>query len=111
MTVTPEAIIEAKQAESAQTTQYVSDLVRTIIDKMTATNTTANNVTFSVNLVASGGSPSASNRVISVRTIAPGETYPCSEVLGHVLAQGDFISTLAGTASAITIRASGRKIT
>ena len=111
MTVTPKALIEAKQAENAQTTQYTADVVKTIIDKMTATNTTANNVTFSVNIVAAGGSPTASNRLISVKTIGPGETYPCSEVLGHVLERGDFISTLAGTAAAITLRASGREVT
>lgn len=40
MTVTAKPIIHAKQAESAQTTQYrVPVGVRVIIDKFTATNT------------------------------------------------------------------------
>jgi len=41
----------------------------------------------------------------------PGETYLCPELVGQVLESGGFISTLAGTASALTFTASGREIT
>lgn len=111
MTVTVKELIPRKQAENAQTTQYTALDCTTVIDKMTATNTTSSNVVFSVNLVASGGSASASNRVLSLRTIAPGETYSCVELVGQVLSPGGFISTLANTATALTISASGREIT
>lgn len=111
MTITTVNIIPPKQAENAQTTQYTANNCKTLIDKMTATNTTASNVTFSVNLVASGGAASASNRILSLRAIAPGETYVCTEVAGHALEPGGFISTLAGTATALTISATGREIT
>jgi len=37
--------------------------------------------------------------------------YTFPEIVGQVLNSGDFISTIAGTASAINIRASGRQIT
>jgi hypothetical protein len=111
MTVTVRSIIPAKQAENAQTTQYTATSATTIIDKMTATNTTTANVLLSVNLVALGGSASASNLIIDERAIAPGETYVCTEIAGQVLESGGFISTLADTASALTISASGREIT
>lgn len=111
MTVTIQNIIPAKQAENAQTAQYTSDGTKTIIDKFTATNTSAGNVDLSVNLVPNGGSASASNLVIQTRTLAPGETYTCPELVGQVLEDGGFISTLASAASAITIRASGRIVT
>ena len=111
MTVTVKAIIPAKQAENAQTTQYTAVNCTTIIDKMTATNTTAANVLLSVNLVSLGGSAADSNLVIDERAIGPGETYACTELAGQVIESGGFISTLAGTASALTIRASGREIT
>lgn len=111
MTVTVRSIIPAKQAENAQTTQYTATSATTIIDKMTATNTTTGNVLLSVNLVALGGSASASNLIIDERAIAPGETYVCTEIAGQVLESGGFISTLADTASALTISASGREIT
>jgi hypothetical protein len=111
MTVAIQNIIPAKQAENAQTAQYTSDGAKTIIDKFTATNTSASNADLSVNLVPSSGSASSANLVVQTRTLAPGETYTCPELVGQVLEDGGFISTLASVASAITIRASGRIVT
>ena len=110
MTVTAKVLIPAKQAESSQTTQYTANLCTTIIDKFTATNTSASNAVISVNLVSSGGSAGTSNLVVDSRVIAPDETYTFPELVGQVLASGGFISTI-GTATALTIRASGREIT
>ena len=111
MTVLVKNIIPRKQAENTQTTQYTATNCKTIIDKFTVTNTTASNVVFSVNLVASGGSAGASNLVLQTRTIVPAETYLCPELVGQTLESGGFISTLAGAATSLTISASGREIT
>jgi hypothetical protein len=110
MTTTVNAIIPAKAAENAQTTQYTSTGLKTIIDKFTATNTTGGNVTFAVNLVNSGGATGSGNLMFT-RTILAGQCYTCPELVGHVLEAGDFISTLAGAAASITIRSSGRQVT
>jgi hypothetical protein len=110
LSTTPIAIIASKAAENAQTTQYTSTGVKTLIDKFTATNTTGGNVTFAVNLVASGGAAGSANLMFS-RTILPGQCYTCPELVGHVLEAGDFISSIAGAAASITIRASGRQVT
>jgi len=111
MGVLVKVLIPAKQAENAQTTQYTATNCKTIIDKATVTNTSAANATLSVNLVTSGGSPGVSNLIMDERAVAPGESYTCPELVGQVLEPGGFISTLAGTASALTIRFSGREIT
>ena len=111
MTVSIKVLIPAKQAENAQTTQYTATNVKAIIDKFTVTNTSANNVTFSCNLVTSGGTAGASNLIIDARTLVPDECYTCPELVGQALDLGGFISTLAGAASSLTIRASGREIT
>lgn len=111
MTVTVKNIIPRKQAENVQTSQYTATNCKTIIDKFTVTNTTASPVTFSLNLVASAGSAGASNLIISVKSIAAGETYTCPEAVGQTLESGGFISTLAGAATSLTISASGREIT
>jgi P pilus assembly chaperone PapD len=111
VTVTVKVLIPAKQAENAQTAQYTATNCKTIIDKFTVTNTTAGNVTFSVNLVTSGGSAGASNLILDTRSIAPDETYTCPELVGQALESGNFISTIAGAATSLTIRASGREIT
>jgi hypothetical protein len=110
MAVTPKVLIPAKQAENSQTTQYTATAVKAIIDKFTVTNTSAGNVTLSVNLVTSGGPAGASNLILDTRTIAPDETYTCPELVGHVLEAGGFISTLASAATSLTIRCSGREI-
>lgn len=111
MAVTVKNLIPRKQAESSQTTQYTATNCKTIIDKFTVTNTSAANVTLSVNLVASGGSAGDSNLVLKAKSIAPSETYTCPELVGQTLEASGFISTLAGSATSLTISASGREIT
>jgi len=111
MTVTVKVLIPAKQAENAQTTQYTATNVKAIIDKFTATNTTAGNVAISVNLVTSGGSAATSNLIVDARSLAPDETYTFPELVGQALEPSGFISTLAGAATSLTIRANGREIT
>jgi hypothetical protein len=111
MTVTVKNIIPRKQAEGAQTGQYTANNCKTIIDKFTVTNTTAGAVSFSCNLVASGGTAGASNLVLDAKSLAAHETYTCPELVGQTLEAGGFISTLASAATSLTISASGREIT
>lgn len=111
MTVTVKNIIPRKQAENTQTTQYTALNCKTLIDKFTVTNTSSSNVTFSCNLVATGGSASNSNIIVKDRSIAPNESYTCPDLVGQVLEDGGFISTIASAASSLTISASGREIT
>lgn len=110
MAVVTKVLIPAKTAENVQTSQYTATNVTTIIDKFTATNYSATAATISVNLVASGGSAGNDNLIIKAKTLQPSETYTFPELVGQVIQAGGFISTLAGTASAINIRASGREI-
>jgi hypothetical protein len=108
MAVTISNIIPAKTAEATQVTQFTSNGVQTIIDKFTATNYSATAATISVNLVTAAGSAGNNNLIDKTKTLQPSETYTFPDLVGHVLPVGGFISTLAGTASAINIRASGR---
>ena len=110
MTVTVKTLVAPKFAEIAQTTQYTAVNCKTIIDKFTGTNTSASNVTISVNLVTSGGSAGATNLIVDARSIAPDEAYTFPELVGQVLEPGSFIST-ASSNNVITIRVSGREIT
>lgn len=110
MTVNVTVLVAPKQMESTQTTQYTAVSVRAIIDKATVTNTDTVARTFSVNLVTVSGSAGNSNLVIDDRTVQPGETYLCPELVGHALLSGGFISTIASAATALTLRVSGREI-
>jgi hypothetical protein len=110
MAVSTRVLIPAKTAENTQTTQYTATNVTTVIDKFTATNYSAVAATISVNLVALSGSAGNDNLIVKTKTLQPSETYTFPELVGQVIASGGFISTIAGTATAINIRASGREI-
>ena len=110
MAVNISNIIPAKTAEATQTTQYTSTGVQTIIDKFTATNYSASPATISVNLVTATDTAGNQNLIVKTKTLQASETYTFPELVGHVLPVSGFISTIAGTASAINIRASGRLV-
>ena len=110
MTVIAKEFVPSKVAEAVQTTQYTAPTNFTaIIDKFTATNISAADVAFSVNLVTTGTNASTSNLIVKYKFISPGRTYTFPELTGHVLATGTSISTLSSTAGALTIRVSGRE--
>ena len=111
MTVYAKVLIPAKIAENAQTTQYTSSGVTTIIDKFTATNYSALAATISVNLVTFSDTAGNQNLIVKTKSLQPAETYTFPEIVGQTLAQGGFISTIASAATSINIRASGREIT
>ena len=110
MTVTAKNLVPAKTVEATQTTQYTANGVTTIIDKFTATNYSGSTAIISVNLVAAGGAASNDNLIVKAKSLAASETYIFPELVGHILPSGGFISTIAGTASAINMRVSGREI-
>lgn len=111
MTVTVKVLVPAQTAANTQSTVYTATGVTAIIDKFTATNYSANAATISVNLVTVTGSAGNDNLIVKTKTLQASETYTFPELVGHVLAPGGFISTIAGTASAINIRVSGREVT
>jgi hypothetical protein len=110
MTVTVKVLVPAKIVEAAQTTQYTANNVTTIIDKFTATNYSATAAAISVNLVTVSGTAGNLNLISKTKTLQPSEVYTFPELVGQVLNPGDFISTLAGTATAINMRVSGREV-
>jgi hypothetical protein len=111
MTVTVRVLVPAKIVENTQTTQYTATGVTAIIDKFTATNYSATAATISVNLVTTSGTAGDLNLITKTKTLQPSEVYTFPELVGQVLNTGDFISTNAGTATAINMRVSGREVT
>lgn len=110
MTVTVSLLIPSKIAESTATIQYTSSGVTTIVDKFTAINYDTAAQTISVNLITSGLVADNSNIIVKTKTLQPSEVYTFPEIVGHVLPNGGSISTIASSATAITIRSSGRVV-
>jgi hypothetical protein len=113
MTVTARNLVPAKLVEDTQTTQYIvaSNVTATIIDKFTATNISDSSATISVNLVTGSDTPADKNLITKTKTLAPAEVYTFPELVGQILQNTSFISTIASAASAINMRVSGREIT
>jgi hypothetical protein len=111
MSVRVRVLVPGKTVEDVQTTQYTATNVVTIIDKFTATNYSGSAADISVNLVTTAGTAGNVNLITKTKTLQPSEVYTFPELVGQVLNPGDFISTLAGTASAINMRVSGREVT
>jgi hypothetical protein len=111
MTVIAKPLVQAKEAETSQTTQYTAQAgTRAILDKITGTNAGPGSAQLSINIVPSGGTAGASNLIVKTKTLNSGETYTFPEIVGHVLGPGDMVSTIA-SASSVTIRISGREVT
>jgi hypothetical protein len=109
MTTTSKCLLEAKYAEAVETTQYAAPSgTRTIIDKVSGYSPAGG--TLAIKIVASGGTASADELLVS-KTFAAGEAYAFPEIVGQVLNPGDFVSTVAGGASTVVLRISGREIT
>ena len=109
MTTNAKPLIDAKRAENSTTTQYTATNVVAIVDTFTVHNTNVGSITFAVNVVPLGATAGADNIFLN-KSIAPGQTYTCPGIVGQILKAGDFLSTIAGAAASLTIRASGREI-
>jgi hypothetical protein len=57
--------------------------------------------------VKSGGTAGVSNRIVYLYPLAPNDTLVLNELVNHYLGPSDFISALAGTASAAVFVMSG----
>lgn len=85
---------------------------KTILDKFTVTNVTGSTVSgIDVHIVPTGGSAGNDNKILSAKALAANECYVCPELIGHILENGEFIRAVAGTATAVTVRGSGRVVT
>ena len=111
MAITFKNLIPGKYLENTQSAQYTSNAAITIIDKASITNVTSSNATFNINIVPSVGVVSNENLIIQEKVVTPSETYLLPELVGQILNEGDFISTLSSAVDTLSIRISGREIT
>lgn len=110
--ITVKTLVAGSQLAATASTYYTAPAnTKAIIHNMTLTNTTANAVTATVHVIDTGASETALNMCISARTIAPGETYRCPEVVGKTMSATGTIRALAGSATAISIQAHGVEVT
>lgn len=111
MSITANNIIPSAQLSASAATYYTAPAnTRTIIKKLTFTNTTGTARAVTVYLVPSGGTASDSNTITSTQSVPAHSTWECYEAEGHVLETGGFIQALADSATSVTVRGSGLEV-
>lgn len=110
MAVTIKPLVKAKELETVLTDQYVAIDLTARIEAACLTNNGAAVRNVSVHLVRQGGVAGPSNLLIAVRSLAIGESYPCPEIIGQALANGDKITALSSGAG-VAFMVSGSEIT
>lgn len=111
MARTAKVLAAGSQLTTSAATYYTVPVnTTTIIQAVVLCNTTAGPITATVHLVASGGSATASNMILSAKSLATNETYVVPGAAGMVLATGGTIQALAGSATSISIQAAGTEI-
>jgi len=100
-------VVPAQLTTSAATYYTVTANTKCEIRKLTFCNTTAGAVSVTVYLVNSGGSANDAATVTKTRLLAAGETWSCSDAIGHVLEAGGTIQALASANTSISIRGTG----
>lgn len=106
MAIRPNNITPAQLTASAATYYTAPANTKSVIKKLTFTNTDTVARTVTVYLVPSAGTAGATNILISARPIPAGDTYDCQEALGQTLLIGGFIQALADVGAKVTIQGS-----
>lgn len=104
--------VPAQLTGSLATYYSAPALTRTVIKKMTLTNTNDSTAyTVNVHLVPVGGAADNTNLLLNDVTLGAGETLEVFAAEGHVMNAGDFFQASASSAAQITFAASGVEIT
>ena len=113
MSFTTKVIVQQGYVDSSLTLKYTSPSTGkgTWIDKATFTNVSGATANFTLNIVPSGGSSGADNKVISAYSLASGATASLSDLSGRYMAPGDSIYWSASAATSINGAISGREQT
>ena len=108
----PKRLVDGSQLTASAATYYtVPANTLTTVSACTLTNTTGGAITATLYLVPNGGSAGVTNCILSARTIAAGESFNVGSAIGQTLAAGGTLQGLAGSATSITLVASGYEST
>lgn len=108
----PQRLVAGSQLTASAATYYTAPAnTLTTISACTLTNTTAGAITATLYLVPSGGSATASNCILSARTLAAGESFNVGSAIGQTLLAGGTIQALASAITSINLVCSGYETT
>lgn len=109
-------LVPSKYVEGTLTQQYINQPApternrRQSIDKSTLTPPAAGTETTTMHLVPAGAAAGAGNKIFSKALASTDGTYPCPELVGHILDPGDSIWAVCTTATKVVLRISGSAV-
>jgi hypothetical protein len=111
MSVTIKTLIESQFIANAATEYYTCPSgTKTIIDKITCTNTHSSAITVSIYLVPADQTVAENYQIIDTLSIAANTARDMTELQNHILNEGEAIHAIASTGGEVVIRGSGREI-
>lgn len=108
MTISPAILTPSAQLTNAAASIYtVPANGKAVIKRAVFTNVDTVTRLLTVHRVASGGSATTANQVITTQRLTPGEAYVAAELANMVLDAGDSIQALADANTAVNATMSG----
>lgn len=104
MSVTPSTITSAHLTATVADYYTAPTNTRSIVKKLTFTNSTGLARLVTVYLVPSGGVAGATNILIPADVVAPNTCYDCWKAVGQTLQAGGTIQAYSDLAAALTIQ-------
>lgn len=111
MAVTLKQFTPAQYLTASAATYYTATNCTARIDNCTLTNTDAGAIAVTVYIIASGGTASGDETIISAKSLSAGECYTCPELVGKTIPSGSFVQAFAGTTNKVVIHMSGIEVT
>jgi hypothetical protein len=111
MSITPTVLIAPQQLTNAVASYYTSTNIKTRIDKLSITNPTGSAATATLYLVPAAGAANAGTTITSAKSVAPGETWNCPDMVSQILLAGGTIQAVASVGATLTISSAGVLIT
>lgn len=103
----PKQLIPTVELTNAAADYYTATGVIGDISAATATNITSGTVSVTVYLVASGGSPGTTNKVVQTRNVPANSSIQLWEIIGQKIPDGASIQAAASSNSAINLTVGG----
>jgi hypothetical protein len=116
MNISLQTLLEPSYVPAANAAIFTNTTGQSVLlQKVTFTNNSNAAVTLSLNWVPSGGAAGAANLIVNATSVSPkGPTndgiYECIGLEGHILAPGDSLWAVAGTADTLVAAISGSLI-
>lgn len=108
MTISLKNLVPGSVLTAAFVTYYTAPLGTSArINNATVTNFDVVARTVTIAIVPSAGAAATSNEPIVAKSLQPGETYNCPELIGKNVMPGGTIQALASAVTAVTLMISG----